>query len=175
MCRTNVFQKAKLSSDLYSQYFLYIQGGKLVERRLNQRKWKWIVHGSPKDHKLTSITPVVQDETNEKFLSLFFTTSSGSVFEYRILKQSGEWSRWYKFFRIYKRWGLSLFLFLCFLMIFLHGVSEGQLHNKDNLHMFFPFHTNVFQFTSLRLAHGTMENTSSGKPSENGIPWAVNK
>jgi hypothetical protein len=90
MCRTNVFQKAKLSSDLYSQYFLYIQGGKLVERRLNQRKWKWIVHGSPKDHKLTSITPVVQDETNEKLLSLFFTTSSGSVFEYRILKQSGE-------------------------------------------------------------------------------------
>jgi len=90
MCRTNVFQKAKLSSDLYSQYFLYIQGGKLVERRLNQRKWKWIVHGSPKDHKLTSITPVVQDETNEKFLSLFFTSSAGSVFEYRILKQSGE-------------------------------------------------------------------------------------
>ncbi|KAG5253850.1 hypothetical protein IMY05_001G0151300 [Salix suchowensis] len=78
-----------LSGEYSISLFLLTKGGKLVERRLNQRKWKWIVHGSPKDHKLTSITPVVQDETNEKFLSLFLTTSSGSVFEYRILKQSG--------------------------------------------------------------------------------------
>ncbi|KAJ6948318.1 hypothetical protein NC651_002614 [Populus alba x Populus x berolinensis] len=78
-----------LSGEYSISLFLLTKGGKLVERRLNQRKWKWIVHGSPKDHKLTSITPVVQDETNEKFLSLFFTTSSGSVFEYRIMKQSG--------------------------------------------------------------------------------------
>ena len=85
-----VSKEAKRLPGLYSQCILYFQGGKLVERRLNQRKWKWIVHGSPKDHQLTSITPGLQDETNEKFLSLFFTTSSGSVFEYRISKQSGE-------------------------------------------------------------------------------------
>ncbi|XP_024464833.1 uncharacterized protein LOC7482334 isoform X2 [Populus trichocarpa] len=78
-----------LSGDYSISLFLLTKGGKLVERRLNQRKWKWIVHGSPKDHQLTSITPGLQDETNEKFLSLFFTTSSGSVFEYRISKQSG--------------------------------------------------------------------------------------
>ncbi|KAG5238389.1 Magnesium-chelatase [Salix suchowensis] len=78
-----------LSGDYFISLFLLTKGGKLIERRLNQRKWKWVVHGSPKDHQLTSITPGVQDETVEKFLSLFFTTSSGSVFEYRISKQSG--------------------------------------------------------------------------------------
>ncbi|KAJ6385206.1 hypothetical protein OIU77_028402 [Salix suchowensis] len=78
-----------LSGDYSISLFLLTKGGKLIERRLNQRKWKWVVHGSPKDHQLTSITPGVQDETVEKFLSLFFTTSSGSVFEYRISKQSG--------------------------------------------------------------------------------------
>ncbi|CAK7331108.1 unnamed protein product [Dovyalis caffra] len=78
-----------LSGDYSVSLFLITKGGKLVERRLNQRKWKWIVHGSPKDYRLTSITPILQDETREKFLSLFFTSSSGSVFEYRISKQSG--------------------------------------------------------------------------------------
>lgn len=59
------------------------QDGNLVERRLHKRKWKWIVHGKPKDHQLTSVLPALQDESNEKFISLFLTTSSGFVFEYR--------------------------------------------------------------------------------------------
>ncbi|KAM1256073.1 hypothetical protein ACFX1Q_030234 [Malus domestica] len=69
--------------------FLLTKDGKLVERRLHQRKWKWVVYGSPKDQRLTSITPVLQDDTNERLFSLFFTTSTGSVFEYQISKQSG--------------------------------------------------------------------------------------
>ncbi|KAJ9139655.1 hypothetical protein P3X46_030368 [Hevea brasiliensis] len=77
-----------LSGDYSSSLFLLTKGGKLVERRLHQRKWKWIIHGSPKDCQLTSITPVLQDESNENF-SLFFTTSTGSIFEYRTQKYSG--------------------------------------------------------------------------------------
>lgn len=68
----------------------HTQGGNLVERRLRQRKWKWIVHGSPKDHLLTSITPVSQDELNEKSYSLFLTSATGFIFEYHILKHSGK-------------------------------------------------------------------------------------
>ncbi|KAJ9699233.1 hypothetical protein PVL29_008035 [Vitis rotundifolia] len=70
--------------------YLLTKGGNLVERRLHQRKWKWIVHGSPKDHQLTSVTPVFQDQFNEKVLSLFFTSSVGYVFEYQILKHPGS-------------------------------------------------------------------------------------
>ncbi|XP_059665324.1 uncharacterized protein LOC132311439 [Cornus florida] len=69
--------------------YLLTKGGNLVERRLHQRKWKWIVHGSPKNHHLTSITPVWQEELNEKSYSIFFTTASGTVFEYRVAKHSG--------------------------------------------------------------------------------------
>ncbi|KAF8403758.1 hypothetical protein HHK36_011863 [Tetracentron sinense] len=69
--------------------FLLTKGGYLVERRLHQRKWKWIVHGNPQNHHLTSITPVSQEELNEKIFSLFFTTSAGSIFEYRLPKHSG--------------------------------------------------------------------------------------
>ncbi|KAJ4978221.1 hypothetical protein NE237_009001 [Protea cynaroides] len=69
--------------------FLLTKDGDLVERRLHQRKWGWIVHGSPKDHSLTSITPVAQDELNEKIFSLFFTTASGSIFEYQLPRHSG--------------------------------------------------------------------------------------
>ncbi|KAH7560656.1 hypothetical protein JRO89_XS10G0063100 [Xanthoceras sorbifolium] len=69
--------------------FLLTKGGNLIERRIQQRKWKWIVHGSPKDHRLTSITPVLQDESNEKTVSLFFTTSAGTIFEYQLLKHAG--------------------------------------------------------------------------------------
>ncbi|CAK9183477.1 unnamed protein product [Ilex paraguariensis] len=68
--------------------FLLTKGGILVERRIQQRKWKWIVHGSPEDHPLSSITPVSQDELNDKSYSLFLTTGSGFIFEYRIPKQS---------------------------------------------------------------------------------------
>ncbi|XP_002513522.3 uncharacterized protein LOC8274321 [Ricinus communis] len=77
-----------LSGEYSISLFLLTKSGKLVERRLNQRKWKWIIHGSPKDHRLTSMTPVVQDDSNENF-SLFFTTTTGYIFEYRILKHSG--------------------------------------------------------------------------------------
>ncbi|KDP22117.1 hypothetical protein JCGZ_25948 [Jatropha curcas] len=37
---------------------------------------------------MTSITPVLQDESSKNF-SLFFTTSAGSIFEYRMPKHSG--------------------------------------------------------------------------------------
>lgn len=70
--------------------YLHPQGGKLIERRLHQRKWKWIVHGSPKHQFLTSITPVSQDEFMEKLHSLFLTTETGFVFEYQIPKYTGE-------------------------------------------------------------------------------------
>lgn len=67
--------------------FLVTKAGKLVERRLNQRKWKWIVHGSSESQLLTSITPVLQDESSEKY-SVFLTTASGLVLEYQTAKQA---------------------------------------------------------------------------------------
>ncbi|XP_057480828.1 uncharacterized protein LOC130767820 isoform X2 [Actinidia eriantha] len=70
--------------------FLLTKGGDLVERKLHQRKWKWKVHGSSEDHILSSITPILEDELNEKTLSLFLTTASGSVLEYRVPKYSGS-------------------------------------------------------------------------------------
>ncbi|XP_043723297.1 uncharacterized protein LOC122670475 isoform X1 [Telopea speciosissima] len=69
--------------------FLLTKDGDLVERRLHQRKWGWIVHGSPKNQNLTSITAVAQDELNEKIFSLFFTTATGSIFEYQLPRHSG--------------------------------------------------------------------------------------
>ncbi|KAK4276277.1 hypothetical protein QN277_019242 [Acacia crassicarpa] len=70
--------------------FLLTKAGTLVERRLQQRKWKWVVHGSPKHQNLTSITPALQYESSDQTpISLFFSTSSGSVFEYHIRKQTG--------------------------------------------------------------------------------------
>ncbi|PQP98979.1 uncharacterized protein Pyn_36796 [Prunus yedoensis var. nudiflora] len=63
------------SGDHSISLFLLTKDGKLVERRLHQRKWKWVVYGSPKDQRLTSITPVLQDDTNGRLFSLFFTTS----------------------------------------------------------------------------------------------------
>ncbi|XWS71193.1 hypothetical protein CRYUN_Cryun03dG0118200 [Craigia yunnanensis] len=79
-----------ISGDHSVSLFLLTKGGKLVERRLHQRKWKWITHGSPEDHYLTSITSLMEDEPNEMLFSLFLTTSTGSVFEYRIPKHSGS-------------------------------------------------------------------------------------
>lgn len=68
-----------------------MQEGSLVERRFHQRKWKWVAHGRPQDQNLTSITPALQDESAEtSSTSLFFTTSYGFVFEYRIPKQLGQ-------------------------------------------------------------------------------------
>ncbi|XP_057456758.1 uncharacterized protein LOC130747755 isoform X2 [Lotus japonicus] len=78
-----------LSGDHLESLFLLTKEGALVERRLHQRKWKWVVHGRPQHQTLTSITPALLDESSESFISLFFTTSSGSVFEYHIPKQSG--------------------------------------------------------------------------------------
>ncbi|TKY67814.1 hypothetical protein E2542_SST10710 [Spatholobus suberectus] len=78
-----------LSGDLSESLFLLTKKGTLVERRLHQRKWKWVVHGSPEHQTLTSINPALQDESSETFISLFFTTSAGSVFEYQMPKQLG--------------------------------------------------------------------------------------
>lgn len=80
-----------LNGDHSVSLFLLTKGGKLIERRLHLRKWKWITHGSPEDHQLTSITPVLQDEINERLSSLFATTSAGFVFEYRLSKQSDRY------------------------------------------------------------------------------------
>lgn len=70
--------------------FLLTKGGHLVERRLYQRKWKWKFHGSPIGNHLTSITPVTQDESNENTYSMFFTTATGSIFEYQMPKHPGN-------------------------------------------------------------------------------------
>ncbi|KAK1429507.1 hypothetical protein QVD17_11716 [Tagetes erecta] len=70
--------------------FLLTKGGNLVERRLHQRKWKWVVHGSPKDQQFTSMTLVPIDETYTSSFSLFLVTASGSVVEYNISKQEGK-------------------------------------------------------------------------------------
>lgn len=78
-----------LSADHSESLFLLTKEGTLVERRLHQRKWKWVVHGNPPHQNLTSITPSFRDESSETSISLFFTTSVGSVFEYQIPKQLG--------------------------------------------------------------------------------------
>ncbi|KAK7406030.1 hypothetical protein VNO78_07645 [Psophocarpus tetragonolobus] len=79
-----------LSGDHSESLFLLTKEGILVERRLHQRKWRWLIHGRPQDQSLTSITPALQDESSEtSSISLFFTTSYGSVFEYQIPKQLG--------------------------------------------------------------------------------------
>ncbi|GAB2277041.1 hypothetical protein Dimus_011750 [Dionaea muscipula] len=68
--------------------FLISKTGALVERRLHQRKWKWITHGNPEGHLLTSITPVTQDNLNEKTHSVLLTTATGSIFEYQMPKRT---------------------------------------------------------------------------------------
>ncbi|XP_019155559.1 PREDICTED: uncharacterized protein LOC109152368 [Ipomoea nil] len=72
-----------------SSLFLLSKGGNLTERRLQQRKWKWIYHGSPRDLSLTSITCVGQENQNENAYSLFLTTATGNVLEYRLPTHSG--------------------------------------------------------------------------------------
>lgn len=69
--------------------FLLTKGGELIERRLHQRKWKWVVHGNPKGHLLTSITCSCQDELSEHSNPLLLTTAAGFVFEYQIQKIQG--------------------------------------------------------------------------------------
>lgn len=61
-----------------------------MERRLHQRKWKWLTHGAPKGQTLTAITPFVQTEIEDKISSLFFSTATGLIFEYLPPKHSGE-------------------------------------------------------------------------------------
>ncbi|XP_061359637.1 uncharacterized protein LOC133303696 isoform X2 [Gastrolobium bilobum] len=78
-----------LSGDHSESLFLLTKEGTLVERRLHQRKWKWVIHGSPRHQTLSSITPALQDDSSETSISLFFTTSAGSVFEYQMPKQLG--------------------------------------------------------------------------------------
>ncbi|KAF6151081.1 hypothetical protein GIB67_042416 [Kingdonia uniflora] len=70
--------------------FLLTKVGYLVERRMHQRKWKWIVHGGPKDQYLTSITPVLQDEWSQTIFSIFLTTTIGSVIEYQLPRHPGN-------------------------------------------------------------------------------------
>ncbi|KAL4592182.1 hypothetical protein LXL04_005169 [Taraxacum kok-saghyz] len=75
--------------------YLLTKGGNLVERKLHQRKWKWLLHGSPKNQHLTSITLVTPDvNTYTNPFSLFLTTASGSVFEYNISKQQDVDEKW---------------------------------------------------------------------------------
>lgn len=67
--------------------FLLTKSGELIERRLHQRKWKWVVHGNPKGHLLTSIT------CNHNSNSLLVTAAAGFVFEYQAVnnqEQEGE-------------------------------------------------------------------------------------
>uniref|UniRef100_A0A0D9UZK7 Bulb-type lectin domain-containing protein n=1 Tax=Leersia perrieri TaxID=77586 RepID=A0A0D9UZK7_9ORYZ len=68
--------------------FLITKDGLLVERRLHRRKWKWYKHGAPKSQKLSSITEVQQDESNDA-TSMYLTTSTGKVFEYQFPKYTG--------------------------------------------------------------------------------------
>lgn len=70
--------------------FLITKAGTLVERRLHQRKWKWIFHGNPDKQLLTSIIPVPHESTNENSFSLYITTASGSILEYHVTKKSGS-------------------------------------------------------------------------------------
>jgi hypothetical protein len=69
--------------------FIDWQDGILVERRLHRRKWKWDKHGAPKGQRLSSITEVQQDESNDA-TSMFFTTTTGKVFEYQFPKYTGR-------------------------------------------------------------------------------------
>ncbi|ERM99002.1 hypothetical protein AMTR_s00101p00026570 [Amborella trichopoda] len=69
--------------------FLLSKDGLLVERRLHQRKWKWIVHGAPKGHSLSAIGPIVSNELNTKAYSLFCSTTTGSIQEYQLPKHTG--------------------------------------------------------------------------------------
>ncbi|KAM3303525.1 putative protein isoform X1 [Capsicum chacoense] len=69
--------------------FLLTKGGYLIERRSQQRKWKWINHGNPKDHALSSITCLSEENLAENSNSLFLTTAAGYIFEYRIPDHSG--------------------------------------------------------------------------------------
>ncbi|WOL16364.1 hypothetical protein Cni_G25151 [Canna indica] len=78
-----------------SSLFLLTKDGILVERRLHKRKWKWLVHGAPKGFHLSAITTVQQSELNENIYSLFFTTTTGYVFEYQLPKHPGG-SNWHK-------------------------------------------------------------------------------
>jgi len=66
-----------------------IQDGFLVERRLRKRKWNWRVHGAPEGQHFSAITSVQPDDINEKTLSVFLTTTSGSIFEYQLPKSLG--------------------------------------------------------------------------------------
>ncbi|XP_060216062.1 uncharacterized protein LOC132643611 isoform X2 [Lycium barbarum] len=69
--------------------FLLTKGGYLIERRSQRRKWKWINHGNPKDHIVSSITCLSEENLAENSNSLFLTTAAGYIFEYRIPDHSG--------------------------------------------------------------------------------------
>ncbi|KAI4368629.1 hypothetical protein MLD38_017166 [Melastoma candidum] len=68
--------------------FLVTKGGSLIERQLYRNKWKWIHHGSPQASNITSITAVLHDNSNEMVYSLFCTTATGEVIEYKLPRVS---------------------------------------------------------------------------------------
>ncbi|CAA0813222.1 Unknown protein [Striga hermonthica] len=71
--------------------FFFTKGGEVIERRLHQRKWKWVVHGKPKGHLVTSITCISsQDEPTENSNSLYVTTEAGFVFQYHLQKRPDQ-------------------------------------------------------------------------------------
>ncbi|GAB4856015.1 hypothetical protein Ancab_024654 [Ancistrocladus abbreviatus] len=78
-----------LSGPYSMSLFLIAKTGQLVERRLHQRKWKWMIHGSPEGHLITSITQILPDELKDSSYSLLLTTETGYIFEYQMLKQAG--------------------------------------------------------------------------------------
>ncbi|KAJ1283310.1 hypothetical protein BS78_03G118700 [Paspalum vaginatum] len=77
-----------LSGQNSASLFLITKDGLLVERRLHRRKWKWDKHGAPTGQRLSSITEVQQDELSDT-TSMFLTTTTGKVFEYRFAKHAG--------------------------------------------------------------------------------------
>ncbi|KAL6850459.1 hypothetical protein ACP4OV_021086 [Aristida adscensionis] len=77
--------------------FLITKDGILVERRLHRRKWKWDKHGAPVGQRLSSITEVQQDEFNDA-PSMFFTTTTGRVFEYQFPRHKELKLTWFLIF-----------------------------------------------------------------------------
>ncbi|GLJ51702.1 hypothetical protein SUGI_1098840 [Cryptomeria japonica] len=70
--------------------FLLSKDGLLLERQLYQRKWKWLIHASPKGLSFSALGPILVNETSgTKTFSLFLTTTIGSAYEYQFPKLSG--------------------------------------------------------------------------------------
>ncbi|KAH9295138.1 hypothetical protein KI387_038726, partial [Taxus chinensis] len=74
--------------------FILSKDGFLLERQLYQRKWKWLIHASPKGLSFSALGPILVNETfGTKIFSLFLTTTIGSAYEYQLPKLSGAAKR----------------------------------------------------------------------------------